>query len=92
MAITKKPTKTASPQPDKAADAFIGGAPDAAPRGMVRRGNKIQITMTISEPLLARVDAMAEQLDQTRASLISLAIVQMLDGGIRLGGTGNTQE
>ncbi len=91
MSITKKPVKQAPARPDKAAEAFISGAPDAAPR-LVRKGNKVQITMTISEPLLARLDAMAEQLDQTRAALISLAIVQMLDGGIHLGGAGTAQE
>jgi hypothetical protein len=91
MGITKKVTKPTPAQAEKAAEAFISGAPDAAPR-LVRKGNKVQITMTISEPLLARLDAMAEQLDQTRAALISLAIVQMLDGGIHFNTSGLAQE
>ena len=47
-----------------AADAFIPGAPDAAaatpeaPR-RVRKGRKVQITLTIAEPLLDRVDKLA---------------------------------
>lgn len=83
MAITKKPTKPA------AADAFISGAPDAsapteeAPR-RVRKGKKVQITLTIAEPLLSRVDERAAQLGQSRAAVINLAIVQALESGLRI--------
>ncbi|MDR2880986.1 MAG: CopG family transcriptional regulator, partial [Azoarcus sp.] len=65
MAITKKPLK------QTAVETFINGAPDAvatvpeAPR-RVRKGKKIQITLTITEPLLARVDGRAAQLGQSR--------------------------
>lgn len=85
MAITKKPAKPAD------ADAFISGAPDAsaltdgAPR-RVRKGKKVQITLTIAEPLLSRVDERAEQLGQSRAGLINLCISQSLQNGLRIGG------
>lgn len=82
MAITKRPQK------NLAEDAFISGAPDAgsekAPPKRVRKGKKIQITLTISEPLLDRVDALADQLGQSRAGIINLGIVQMLERGLIL--------
>ena len=83
MAITKKPTKPAT------ADAFISGAPDAsapaeiAPR-RVRKGKKVQISLTITEPLLSRIDERATQLGQSRAAVINLAIVQALESGLRI--------
>ena len=89
MAITKKPptlgTTTA------AADAFISGAPDAAaatpeaPR-RVRKGRKVQITLTIAEPLLDRVDELAGQIGQSRAAVINLAVMQILQSGLRIEG------
>jgi len=81
MTITKKPTKTAD---TAAEDAFISGAPDAPHR--VRKGRKIQITLTIAEPLLARVDELAAQLGQSRASVINLGIAQILESGFRIEG------
>lgn len=89
MAITKKPTKPAQDATAAAADAFISGAPDAAaatpeaPR-RVRKGRKVQITLTIAEPLLSRVDERAAQLGQSRAAVINLAIVQALESGLRI--------
>jgi len=61
MAITRKPTKTTGAAASEAADAFIAGAPDAGvdtPPALrrVRKGRKVQITLTIAEPLLERVD------------------------------------
>ncbi|PWV57742.1 ribbon-helix-helix domain-containing protein [Plasticicumulans acidivorans] len=85
MAITKKPTK---PTP---ADTFISGAPDStastadAPR-RVRKGRKVQITLTITESMLARVDELAAQLGQSRAAVINLAIFQTLETGVRIDG------
>jgi hypothetical protein len=86
MAITKKPTKTTPDATTAAADAFISGAPDAPPR-RVRKGRKVQITLTITEPLLARVDGLAGQLGQSRAAVINLAVMQMLQTGLRLDGS-----
>lgn len=79
MAITKKPAKSAE-------EAFISGAPDAAaaaPR-RVRKGNKVQISLTITEPMLARVDDLASRLGQSRAAVINLAVMQMLQSGLRV--------
>ena len=88
MAITRKPTKPTPDAKTAAADAFISAAPDAssdAPR-RVRKGRKVQITLTITEPLLARVDGLAGQLGQSRAAVINLAVMQMLQTGLRLDG------
>ncbi len=87
MAITKKPSTSAAAT--AAADAFISGAPDAAaiappaPR-RVRKGNKVQITLTIAESLLEQADELARQLGQSRAAVINLALMQMLQTGLRI--------
>lgn len=86
MAITKKPPKKMETRTGSSAvDAFVSGAPDAAaaPR-RVQKGRKVQITLTISEPLLNRVDNMAGQLGQSRAAVINLAVVQMLESGLNI--------
>lgn len=84
MAITKKKV-----QP-YAVDEFISGAPDAPhvqevgkPK-YVKKGKKLQITLTISQPILERVDAMAERLGQSRAAIINLAIFQGLESGLQI--------
>ena len=71
MAITKPAKKTT--------DAFIGAAPDAVRKG-VMRGRKEQITLTISPDLLARVDRMAARMGQSRAALINLFIYRGVEG------------
>lgn len=89
MAIVKpkaKPaTTTVSPSPDRAA-AFIAGAPDAAAvnageKGKARgtREKKQLISLTVPRDLLARVDALATSLGQSRAALINLAIAQTIE-------------
>ena len=85
MAIIKQPNKPVRDTSTSAADAFISGAPDSPPR-RVRKGRKVQITLTITEPLLARVDGLAGQLGQSRAAVINLAVMQMLQTGLRLDG------
>lgn len=83
MAITKPAQKKPA-----AADKFIASAPDAAPQQQpkhVKKGNKIQISLTITEPLLARVDELAERLGQSRAAVINLALYQSLETGLRIG-------
>lgn len=86
MTITKKPQKPA----EKAAaiEAFIGGAPDAVTQPQapqrVRKGKKLQITLTISEDMLTRVDAKAALIGQSRAAVINLAIAQLLESGVSL--------
>ena len=76
MAITKKPTNLTPDATTAAADAFISGAPDSPPR-RVRKGRKVQITLTITEPLLARVDGLAGQLGQSRAAVINLSLIHI---------------
>ena len=94
MAIIKKPTQNADR--NVAADLFIAGAPDAvvptamptepeAPR-RVRKGKKVQISLTIAEPMLDRVDELAAQIGQSRAAVINLAILQMLKIGVKIDG------
>jgi len=83
MAIQRKP-KAAS-----AADAFIQGAPDASSvetassyeKG-VKKGNKRQISLTITPELLQRVDELAKRTGQSRAGLINLAIYKALEGDV----------
>lgn len=89
MTITKRPQKPAEKTAE--IEAFIGGAPDAATLPAapqrVRKGRKLQITLTISEDMLTRVDAKAAQIGQSRAAVINLAIAQLLESGISLGGS-----
>jgi gamma-glutamyl:cysteine ligase YbdK (ATP-grasp superfamily) len=78
MAITKKPVKPTA----RTIETFISGAPDAPRR--VRKGRKVQITLTITEPLLLRIDELATQIGQSRAAVINLAVLQMLQTGLRI--------
>ncbi len=88
MAITKPSKKTS------AADDFIAAAPDAAATDAgqakqpkyVRKGKKLQITLTIAQPLLERVDELAAKLGQSRAAVINLAVFQSLESGLRIDG------
>ena len=77
MAITKPKTKPSS------VDNFILGAPDAEvkPRG-VKKGNKRQISLTIAPGLLVKIDELAEELGQTRAALINMAIYRAVEHGL----------
>ncbi len=59
-------------------DAFIGKAPDAHRRGVIR-GRKEQITLTIAPDLLAKVDEIANRMGQSRAALINRAIYELAE-------------
>jgi len=91
ITIPKKKTATAPATLDQAAaDAFISGAPDSAAsapkaRG-VKRGNKQQISLTIAPGLLLKVDELAEQLGQSRAAVINLAIHRAVEHGLDIDG------
>jgi hypothetical protein len=61
----------------KPAEAFISSAPDA--RRKVMRGRKEQITLTIAPELLAKVDALAGRMGQSRAALINRAIYELAE-------------
>jgi hypothetical protein len=74
-------------------DAFINAAPDAAATAVevaqpgpkyVKKGKKLQITLTITQPLLERVDELASKLGQSRAAVINLAIYQGLESGLSI--------
>lgn len=88
MAITKPKAK----QEKSSADDFISGAPDSAAKAgtgkpkYVKKGKKLQITLTIAQPLLERVDELAEKLGQSRAAVINLAIYQGLESGLSING------
>ncbi len=76
MTITKKPAPATELQ-------FIKDAPDGGP-ARVRKGRKVQISLTIAEPILDRIDARAAELGQSRAAFINLAVWQMLESGLRI--------
>lgn len=93
MAITlpkKKPAAPPAKIDQAAADAFISGAPDSAARapkvGGVKKGNKQQISLTITPGLLAKVDELADQLGQSRAAIINLAIHRAVEHGLDIDG------
>jgi hypothetical protein len=86
MAIRKPPVPAAR----SSVDDFINAAPDAAaaparrePR-YVRKGRKLQITLTIEQALLEQVDKQASELGLSRAAVINLSIRQGINRGITL--------
>lgn len=93
MAITmpkKKPIAVPAAIDQAAADAFIAGAPDSAAstpklRG-VKKGNKQQISLTIAPGLLLKIDELAEQLGQSRAAVINMAIYRAVEHGLDIDG------
>lgn len=81
------------PKTKPSAETFISGAPDAGAQApaadqaspkYVRKGKKLQITLTISQPLLERVDELAAKMGQSRAAVINLAVFQGLENGLRI--------
>ncbi len=83
MSIQRKPKAA-----DAKADKFIAGAPDGSavpPESYnkgIRKGNKRQISLTITPDLLRRVDEVAKRTGQGRASIINMAIYRALEGDI----------
>lgn len=82
MTITRPKRKEIKATEKKAADNFISGAPDATKPKGVRKGNKQQISLTITPTLLAKVDALAEELGQSRAAVINMAIYRAVEHGL----------
>ncbi len=84
MSITRPKQKN----PPANADAFISAAPDAEPAARavkgVKKGNKVQISLTITPTLLSRVDALAAELGQSRAAVINLAIHRAVEHGLTI--------
>jgi hypothetical protein len=73
MAITRPKPKTV--------EEFVGAAPDAGPK-RVRKGRKIQISHTIAEDMLGKIDAVAKRTGQSRAAIINLAIYRLVESGV----------
>ena len=71
MTITQKPSVTE----------FIGGAPDAEAETSAtgKREAKQQITVTMDPALVARIDALAKRMGQTRSALVSLLVFEALE-------------
>jgi hypothetical protein len=58
--------------------AFVNAAPDAKPARW-QRGNKTQITLSISPELLEQVDAVANRKHLSRAALLTVWINNQLE-------------
>jgi hypothetical protein len=71
-------TRGAAARKGQNVDMFIGKAPDAHRKGVIR-GRKEQITLTIAPDLLAKVDEIASRMGQSRASLINRAIYELAE-------------
>ena len=85
MTITRPKPKT--PEKESAAADFIAGAPDSSSKTKgVKKGNKQQISLTISPALLAKVDELAEKLGQSRAAVINMAIYRAVEHGVSIEG------
>lgn len=50
----------------------------------IRKGNKKQISLTITPVLLDKVDELAAKLGQSRASVINMAIYRMVEHGVTI--------
>lgn len=80
MTITKAKPRTT--QQEAATADFIAGAPDSGTKTKgVKKGNKQQISLTMSPALLAKVDALAEKMGQSRAAVINMAVYRVVEAG-----------
>lgn len=79
--IKPKPKKNLTP------DDFISGAPDAPTKSKgLKKGNKVQISLTINPVLLEKVDELAKELGQSRAGIINIAVHRIVEHGITIDG------
>jgi hypothetical protein len=63
--------------------AFVQAAPDAKPAKSTRKAQpSTQITLTLSDDVLERLDAMAKQTGQSRSGLIKTGIARVLRDGL----------
>jgi len=88
MPVKKTVNKKSVDTINKEAEDTLGEATTASPK-YVRKGKKIQITLTIAQPLLEEVDSLAQDLGLSRAAVINLAIHQGMIHGINVSGTRN---
>ena len=79
------PRKAGRPRKGDQVEEFISGAPDGGKAGgRFKKGYKVQITLTIDEALLDRVDELAGRLGVSRAALVSMSLGQTIESGLRL--------
>ena len=88
MAIQRKPATAKKSEAEAAA--FVDGAPDARTETAAQakpstyekgipKGNKRQISLTISPDLLRKVDEVAKRSGQARAAVINMALYRALE-------------
>jgi hypothetical protein len=84
MTITKPPKPKAEDQSkEKSSVEFIENAPDAKHKAKgVPKGKKQQISLTIAPVLLEKIDVLANELGQSRAAVINLAIYRAVEKGL----------
>lgn len=82
MSIVKPPQKIT-----KAAENFIGSAPDAAAeKRATKKVNKQQISFTIAPELLAKIDELAARTGQSRSGIINMACYRVTEHGLNIEG------
>jgi hypothetical protein len=71
-------------KPSQKERAFIQGAPDAKPAAVKPRKTQAstQITLTLADDVLERLDAMAKQTGQSRSGLIKTGVARVLRDGL----------
>lgn len=79
LANAQVSTEGRSPVPSP--QELLSNEPPSSRKG-VKKGKKLQISLTLSPSLLDQVDAMACALGQSRAGLITMALHQALDRGL----------
>jgi predicted DNA binding CopG/RHH family protein len=85
MAITmlrKKPAVERKELDEKAVDDFLSSSPAPAKKRHEGSSKRKQITLTISETLLAQVDEAAVELGVSRAAYINAAVSTALKNGL----------
>lgn len=71
-------------KPSRKERAFIGSAPDAKPAAKAARKvvASTQITLTVADDLLQRLDTLARDTGQSRSGLIKVGINRVLRDGV----------
>ncbi len=71
-------------KPSQKARSFISGAPDSKPAARPARkpAASTQITVTVADDLLQRLDDMARDTGQSRSGLIKVGINRVLRDGV----------
>ena len=92
MAITPRPRASAAADADAFIDRAAGTVPSAAagrptaneaysPK-RVRKGNKVQISVTLDEQLVDELTALAKQVGISRAALMTIACKEAVARGV----------